>query len=160
MKDYLPLFAALVSLLTAIIVAFISTINSKKIERQKSKDNYYNFKLKQLVEEYNRYDPVFDFRNLDGKSHLQAIEEKFNQCRYFINRIKPLINKEIMREVDDIENRYNNIIRAQETALLQNSSRPSIKIEDYSNMLCRYVDLGHEIIAKEIENISVRFESD
>jgi hypothetical protein len=149
---YLPLLTSVISLFTAIAVAFIGLGFSRSMEAGKVRASYLNYALQKIMDEYLKYDPVIDLSKTESNDYVRLIEERFRECRASILRVSPLIPATALDRLQDIDMKYSGIIRRQHNAKLSGIEPELISADDYAQMLTDYINLGHRILKKQVES--------
>jgi hypothetical protein len=155
---YLPLLTSVISLFTAVAVAFIGFRFSRSVEAGKVRASYLNYALQKIMDEYIKYDPVLDLSKAEKGSYVRLLEERFRDCRASILRVSPLIPPTALEQLLEIDKKYSDIIRRQHNAQLRGDEPEPVSAGDYAQMLTNYINIGHEILRKQVESLRARLE--
>ena len=155
---YLPIATSLISLITALSVAFIGFRFSRSMETQKIRASYLNYSLQKLMDEYVNYDPVIDLSRTESNNFVPMLEERFNDCRASVRRVAPLMRSPALEKLRNMELHYSKIIRCQYNARLSEIARDAIPADEYAQLLTNYINSGHELLQKEVEHVRLRLE--
>jgi len=147
-----------ISLVTAVAVAFIGFRFSRSVEAGKVRASYLNYALQKIMDEYVKYDPVVDLSNTERGDYVRLIEARFNECRASVRRVSPLIPSAVLERLRDIDIKYSDVIRRQHNAELSGVEPEPVSADDYTRMLTDYIKLGHEVLRKQVESLRVRLE--
>ena len=158
MATYLPLLTSVISLVTAVAVAFIGFGFSRSVESGKVRSSYLNYALQKIMDEYVKYDPVIDLSKTENGNYVRLIEARFNECRASILRVSPLIPTVALERLRDIDVRYSDIIRRQHNAKLSGGESEPVSADSYAQMLTDYINFGHEILREQVVSLRIRLE--
>jgi len=148
----------MISLLTAVAVAFIGVRNSRTMEASKVRASYLNYALQKIMDEYIKYDPVIDLSQSDSTPYVRLIEARFKECRASVRKVSPIVDPALLQSLNELEKSYNDIIMHQCNAQLRGEEPEVISADEYSKMLVDYINTGHKILKEQIEHLRIQLE--
>lgn len=158
MINVLPLLSSILSLFTALAVAFIGVRNSKSIEASKIKASYLNYAFQKLMDEYMKYDPLVNLNGVESDTYIRRLEAKFHECRSLIIRISPLMDPQVLEPIRKLELQQVEIIRNEHNAKLEGREPVSVNADDYAKILTSYLNLGHSIMQSQLASFRGRLQ--